>query len=81
MKPKFFKAGNGGDGCMSFSPKIYAQGGPNGGNGGKGEISYYKLMRMLQICGTIISKSIGRQRMVNLAEGAIKTAGGEIPAF
>ena len=46
----FLKAGNGGDGCMSFLRQKYMpKGGPNGGNGGKGEISYYKLMRMLRI--------------------------------
>ena len=33
----FLKAGNGGDGCMSFLAKKYMpKGGPNGGNGGKG---------------------------------------------
>ena len=33
----FLKAGNGGDGCMSFLRQKYMpKGGPNGGNGGKG---------------------------------------------
>ena len=33
----FLKAGNGGDGCMSFLRQKYMpNGGPNGGNGGKG---------------------------------------------
>ena len=33
----YLKAGNGGDGCMSFLRQKYMpNGGPNGGNGGRG---------------------------------------------
>ena len=33
----FLKAGDGGDGCMSFLRQKYMpNGGPNGGNGGRG---------------------------------------------
>ena len=39
----FIKAGNGGSGCASFRKEKYIEfGGPDGGNGGKGGLIYFK---------------------------------------
>ena len=78
----FLKAGNGGDGCMSFLRQKYMpKGGPNGGNGGKGEISYYKQMKMWPICEIIISRSIGRLRNGEPGRGGDQNGRGGDPCI
>ena len=42
--------------------------------------SFFRLTKTYPISEPFILKSIGKLRMVNLAEGAIKTVEGEIPA-
>ena len=62
----FLKAGDGGDGCMSFLRQKYMpKGGPNGGNGARVEMLFCMQMKISRICVLFILKNIGKQRMEN----------------
>ena len=60
------KAGNGGDGCMSFlRQKHMPKGGPNGGNGGKGGEIVLQADENVSDLRTYHFKNNGRQKMEN----------------
>ena len=78
----FLKAGNGGDGCMSFLRQKYMpKGGPNGGNGGKGGDLILQADENVSDLRNYHFKSIGRQKMVNRVGAVIKMVVAEILAF